>query len=153
VIARVLMAVDDSHESLQAARRAAPLAAGWGAAVRVLTVVGDHGVEQAIEDVTGPGTGARRHREAEQLLAHVVRQVQMAGVRADAVTSVVRAGPPARRIVEEARAWPADLVVMAVSDRRGVRSPYVGSETEHVLEFAPCPVLVVPSPPVADRQA
>ena len=36
---------------------------------------------------------------------------------------------------------------MAVSDRRGLRSAYVGSETEHVLEFAECPVLVVPSEP------
>jgi nucleotide-binding universal stress UspA family protein len=38
------------------------------------------------------------------------------------------------------------LIVMAVSHRTGLRSPYVGSQTEHVLEFTECPVLVVPGP-------
>jgi nucleotide-binding universal stress UspA family protein len=32
-----------------------------------------------------------------------------------------------------------------------LRSPYVGSETEHVLEFTECPVLVVPAPPAGER--
>jgi hypothetical protein len=47
----------------------------------------------------------------------------------------------------QARFWPADLVVMGRSDRHGPSSPYLGGVTEHVLEFANCPVLVVPQTP------
>jgi nucleotide-binding universal stress UspA family protein len=124
---RILIAVDDSVESLGAARLGARLAAGWKASVRAFTVVG-----------SAPAA------EAAHLLEHVVRDVRAAGVAADNVDGVVGSGVPFRAILDEARAWRADLIVMAVSHRSGLRSPYVGSQTEHVLEFAECPVLVVP---------
>ncbi|HUY40398.1 MAG TPA: universal stress protein [Candidatus Dormibacteraeota bacterium] len=148
MIDRVLVAVDDSRESLGAARVAARLAAGWNASVRVLTVVEDSLIGEAVASVAGPGVEERMRRDAERVLAQVGRDMAAAGVPAASVETMVRSGVPFRRILEEARSWPADLVVMAVSDRRGVQSAYVGSETEHVLEFAQCPVLVVP-PPVA----
>jgi hypothetical protein len=37
------------------------------------------------------------------------------------------------------------MIVMAVSDERRIRSNYVGSVTEQVIEFSACPVLVVPA--------
>jgi len=125
---RVLIAVDDSVESLAAARSGARLAAGWNARVRILTALID---------------GARADA-APPLLDHVVRSVRAAGVAAERIESVARTGEAFRCILEEARTWRADLIVMATSRRQGLRSPYVGSQTEHVLEFAECPVLVVP---------
>ena len=47
-------------------------------------------------------------------------------------------------ILDAARQWNADLIVMGRSDERGPGRPYVGSQTEHVLEFTEVPVLVVP---------
>jgi len=146
VIDHVLIAVDDSRESLEAAREAGRLATGWGATVRILTVIEDSTVGEAVEDVAGSDAERRRFRGAHQLLSHVAQEVRTAGVAAEAIETIVSQGSPSRCILEEADAWPAHLVVMAVSDRRGVRSPYIGSETEHVLEFARCPVLVVPRP-------
>lgn len=131
---RVLVAVDDSPESLEAARIAGRLAAGWHAAIRLLTVVPN--------DADAAGRKA-----ATRLLNHVAFAVSQAGIARSTIETTVRTGEPFRGILDEARAWPADLIVMAVSDRRGLRSAYVGSETEHVLEFAQCPVLVVPSEP------
>jgi nucleotide-binding universal stress UspA family protein len=125
---RVLIAVDNSVESLAAARCGAQLAAGWQSTVRLITAVAD----------------AARRAEATKLLDHVIRDVRAAGVAPDKVDAVVRAGEPFRQILEEAHTWHADLIVVAVSRRVGLRSPYVGSQTEHVLEFAECPVLVVP---------
>jgi nucleotide-binding universal stress UspA family protein len=147
LVRRVLLAIDDSVQSLAAARTAAGLAAEWRAAVRVLTVVADHALEEEVEAVASPKAGARRGKAAAGLLGHVVRVIRTAGVPSGSVEAVVRAGEPFRRILEEARSWHADLIVMAASDRRGLRSPYVGSATEHVLEFAECPVLVVPASP------
>jgi nucleotide-binding universal stress UspA family protein len=135
-IERVLIAVDDSIESLEAARTGARIAAGWGALVRVINVVPEGTVNDAI---------------ARRLLAYVAHEVQRGGVAPERVETMVRAGQPFRRILEEARAWEAGLIVMAVSNRVGLRSPYVGSETEHVLEFTECPVLVVPAPPAGER--
>ena len=67
------------------------------------------------------------------------------GVAGDRVHTAIVTGAPFRGILQQAKVWRADLVVMAVSGRRGLRSPYVGSETERVLEFSTCPVLVVPA--------
>ena len=128
-VRRMLIAVDDSIESLAAARAGARFAVSWGAAVRVINVIADE----------------QREKMSRGLLEHVVRDVCRQGVAADGVDTVVRIGEPFRRILEEAGAWHADLIVMAVSNRVGLRSPYIGSATEHVLEFATVPVLVIPS--------
>lgn len=130
MIERVLFAVDDSVDSLRAVRAGAPLAAGWNAAVRIVTAVPD------------PTDAAQRAR-AQGLLAHIVRELGAAGIAAGRIDLALRAGEAFRCILDEARAWPADLIVMGVSRHDQLRSPYVGSQTEHVLEFSACPVLVV----------
>jgi nucleotide-binding universal stress UspA family protein len=144
-VERVLIAVDNSIESLEAARTGAGIAAGWGSLVRVINVIADGSIKAAIEEAGGPGSHARRCHESQQLLDHVVNEVRSAGVAGERVDAVAREGQPFRRILEEAQTWHAGLIVMTVSDRTGLRSAYVGSETEHVLEFAECPVLVVPA--------
>jgi nucleotide-binding universal stress UspA family protein len=144
-VERVLIAVDNSIESLEAARTGAHIAAGWGARVRVINVIADGPINAAIEEAGGPGSRARRRQEAQQLLDHVVNEVRSSGVAGERVDAVIREGQPFRRILEEANAWPAGLIVMTVSDRTGLRPAYIGSETEHVVEFAECPVLVVPA--------
>jgi len=128
-VRRVLIAVDDSTESLEAARTGARFAAEWKAAVRAINVRADETVDAAAADA---------------LVAYVLREIRRNGVDAARSDAFVRVGEPFRRILDEAAAWPADLIVMAVRNRVGVRSPYVGSATEHVLEFASCPVLVIP---------
>jgi nucleotide-binding universal stress UspA family protein len=72
------------------------------------------------------------------------RKVCDEGVPSTEVEVAQTTGEPYRQILEEARTWPADMIVMAASDQRGVRSNYIGSVTEQVVEFASCPVLVVP---------
>ena len=130
----VLFAVDDSVESLTAARYGAQVAAGWNASVRILSAVPDE-------------ADTVRRTEAVRLVEHVVREMRSAGIPADRIDTAVRTGEAFRCILEEARTWPADVIVMAVSHRNELRSPYVGSQTEHVLEFTACPVLVIPGPP------
>jgi nucleotide-binding universal stress UspA family protein len=140
----MLVSIDDSTESLNAARVAAKLARDLGARVRVLTVVEDSVVASEIERVVAASSRQGREEAAQHLMEHVRREVCALGVKEGDVEIRMQVGNPFRRILEEARDWPADMVVMAVSDERGVRSPYVGSVTQQVLEFASCPVLVVP---------
>jgi nucleotide-binding universal stress UspA family protein len=143
---RMLVAVDDSRESLGAARTAARLALDLRAEVRIFVVVEDDHVGQEIEKVAGPDSGQRRRQAASNLLEYVRQTVCAEGVPPLKVDVELAVGNPFRQILDEARTWRADMIVMAVSDQRGVRSNYVGSVTQQVIEFANCPVLVVPTP-------
>ncbi len=57
--------------------------------------------------------------------------------------TMVREGTPHREIAEAARELPADLIIIATKGRRGLARALLGSTTEKVVRFAPCPVLVV----------
>jgi nucleotide-binding universal stress UspA family protein len=65
------------------------------------------------------------------------------GVR---VLTSVREGRVVHEILERARGWPADVIVMGTHGRGGFERWVLGSVTEKVLRKAPCPVLTVPPP-------
>lgn len=140
MIERILVAVNDSPAGLAAFRAALDLAERYGAALRVVHVLAEGDAGAPARDVTGPG------RPPGPLLRHVTSFAERAGHQIEAVELE---GEPARRILEQARSWPADLVVIGRSDHQGVGGPWVGRETRMVLEFAERPVLVVPRDTVA----
>jgi nucleotide-binding universal stress UspA family protein len=142
---RVLVAVDDSPESLGAARLAVALAAGWGARVRAVTVVRDFRAQ--VPGMAEPAAEDLAHRAMASAVALLARVEAMAGEAGVPVVTEALTGEPAGTILSVGRAWGADLVVIGRSRRRtsvGVR--YVGSQAQHVLEFSDRPVLVVPRP-------
>jgi nucleotide-binding universal stress UspA family protein len=49
-------------------------------------------------------------------------------------------------ILQEAKEWGADLIVMATHGRRGMAHMILGSVTEGVIRASPVPVLVVRAP-------
>jgi nucleotide-binding universal stress UspA family protein len=79
----------------------------------------------------------------EEVVAEMRRQLDAAGVPADAVLTA-RAGDPSTTIIDEAVTSSADLIVMGTHGRRGFKRLLLGSVTETVLREAPCPVLTVP---------
>ena len=70
------------------------------------------------------------------------------------VNTRLREGTPWREIEAEARALPADLIVMGTHGRAGFEHLVLGSVTEKVLGRAPCPILTVchSQTPSAKRQ-
>ena len=141
-IRRVLVAVDDSPAALRAAQVALDLATDWHARLRLVTVAADHTLGALLDTAVPDGGAAERVEEAGRaLLRHLTDTARSRGLEVDAVPL---AGEPFRQILDQAQSWQADLIVMGRSDRRGPSSPYLGSVTAHVLEFADCPVLVVP---------
>jgi nucleotide-binding universal stress UspA family protein len=145
MITRILLAVDDSPGALAAARTAVELAAPLGARIRAVHVLRDHVLSDALEAATGhPDLEERRDVAASSVLDHVALLARQAGVD---VEQDQLEGEPASCILAQARAWPADLIVIGKSDQeRRAGEPYVGSETANVLEFAEQPVLVVAPP-------
>ena len=125
MIERILVAVDDSGPALAAARFAVELAAQVSAELRFVTV---------------PDGG-----DPDAVLRHVDAMAGRAGLTSS--TQVEAAGThPYEAVLDAAVVWRADLIVMGKTDRRSTGRPYVGSQTEHLLEFTRIPVVVVPDP-------
>jgi nucleotide-binding universal stress UspA family protein len=55
------------------------------------------------------------------------------------------------RIIEQASAWPADLIVCGTHGRRGVRRILMGSDAEYILRHSSVPVLMVRCPETSER--
>lgn len=155
MITRILVAVDDSPAGLAAARLAMGLAVVCGADARAVTVLMDGLIDQTLSGIGGgvesvDALRARRGGGQTALLRHVVDLGRGQGIVPETVALL---GEPAPCILDEARAYQPDLVVIGRSSRREAGQPYVGSEVRHVLEFAEVPVLVVPADPAALRRA
>lgn len=69
------------------------------------------------------------------------------------LTETVLTGNVVETIVNEAHDGGFDLIAMATHGRTGLRRLMLGSVTQAVLGKAPCPVLVLPPLPEADRPA
>jgi nucleotide-binding universal stress UspA family protein len=146
---RVLVAVDDSPAALTAIDVAVSLAADSGAALRAVAVTEDGALAATLDELRPTdGAESRIAGAAHAVLGHIARLATERGV---ALETAQLTGEPFRAILDEARRWHADLIVMGRSDRRGPASPYVGSEVEHVLEFCQTPVLVVPQTTASER--
>jgi nucleotide-binding universal stress UspA family protein len=65
-----------------------------------------------------------------------------------AVSVIVRAGRPADVLIDVARELTADLLVVGNRGRGPARSALLGSVSAHLVDHAPCPVLVARGPRV-----
>jgi len=54
-----------------------------------------------------------------------------------------RRGDPFEEVIAAANHLTADLIVMGHTGRRGTSRVLIGSVTQRVLDYAPCPVLVM----------
>lgn len=52
-------------------------------------------------------------------------------------------GTPYIEIVNRAKSWPAEMIVMGTHGRTGMKHLLIGSVAERVVRTAPCPVLTV----------
>lgn len=149
MIERILVAVDDTPDSLAAARVAIELAAALHAQLRAVHVAVDHGLPRAVQAVSDrPDVDARLVQAGAAVLARVTALAAASGLE---LGVEVLTGEVAPAILADARSWPADLVVLGKSVRSASGEPYIGERSRHVLEFAGQPVLIVPPHVAASR--
>ncbi len=86
-----------------------------------------------------PDFDVQQRKSAEESLAALASQT---GFQAGRMSSIVRQGGIYHEVIEEAKAMPADLIIMA-SHRPDMRSYFLGSNAGHVVRYANCSVLVV----------
>jgi len=143
-IRKVLFPTDFSSCSHQALRHAVRLARDYGAELHVL-----HAVVLFGEDPNDPGHElpdlAEIHGLMEELAERRMGSLAREGDVPELVLKLVqrRDVSPAPPILSYAQQEDIDLIVMGTHGRRGVRRWLLGSVTNEVVRFAPCPVLTV----------
>ena len=138
MITRVLLAVGDSADSFAAARLAIEMARAGGIVLRAVHVSADGALDEALRSASSrPGIGARRGRAEAAVLDRIGHLARQAGV--DLETDLLT-GDVGRAVLDAARTWSADLVIVGKSARSASGEPYVGTVTRHILEFCeqPC---------------
>jgi len=137
---RILVAVDDSVFAAHAADVGIDLAKSLQAELAFIHSV-DSSVARPASDIGVPADKliAMAQQEAKTLLSAFRER---AGA-SPAALEFLEFGKPATKIVEGAKSWPADLIVVGSHGRGGVERLMLGSVAESVVRHAPCPVLVV----------
>jgi nucleotide-binding universal stress UspA family protein len=136
MFSRILVAVDGSREGGKTVPVAVDLAGKYGSAVRVVHVR-EHGRYEGDDVDLGPG-GA-----PEDIVAAVKDVFAASGIEADTEIRRVKPGDTPEQIVEVAREFDADLIVMGTRGMTEWKSLLLGGVANKVIHHATCPVLLV----------
>lgn len=144
---RILIAVDESPHAREAVRWVAGATWPAGSSARLLNSVRSD--LYVTGELYAPATEELEELvqgDAERSQRLLVERTADLAARGLAVETVVTRGDPRFAIVEEARTWKADLVVVGSHGRSGLSALFLGSVATHVVAHAPCSVLVVKLP-------
>ncbi len=131
---RILVGYDGSQESEKAFRVGLSIANTLDSQLEILSVI------QPGEPATSSHDGLEQAREHYELSLR--KMVEAAnGHGANVETSIV-IGHPADEIIKRAEKSRSDLIVVGRRGTSQFKDLDMGSVSEHVLAYAPCPVLV-----------
>jgi nucleotide-binding universal stress UspA family protein len=147
----LLAAVDDSETAARVIQVSRTLAAQFSARGEVVHVLPRHAMQLLLP--SGEGTASDyRLVEAERQLIHAAQEwlATQLFTGPNELTSTVLVGEPAERILSEALASGAQLLVIGRERKRTARRFLLGSVASAVTRVANCPVLVIPGGTVVD---
>jgi len=144
---RILVAFDDSDVAERALREALMLGQDGRAAVRVVHAV----------DVMFPATTDMvyvdletyrqdRVQAGEETVGRAAAIAREAGVTVETTVLEVEGTRFSNALLNEARAWGADLIVVGTHGRGALIHLLLGSVAERIIRHSPVPVLLVGSP-------
>jgi nucleotide-binding universal stress UspA family protein len=147
---RILVPFDGSPTSKRGLAEAIRLAKDQGARLRILNVCEEYVLVQSAGFEGGGMYAGDLLKEltaaSRQTAARGVALAARGGVEAEAVTVESFSDRSSECIVEAAKKWRADLIVMGTHGRRGVSRLVLGSDAEIVVRTATAPVLLVRLP-------
>lgn len=136
---RVLIAVDSEPVAAHAADVGIDLARSLAAEIAFIHVV-DPKSDSHPESGIGASELAVRLQAGAKRLLEVFCGHLPADVKA---LEFIRTGEAATEIVNTAKQWEADFIVIGTHGRCGIKRAILGSVAEKVMRQAPCPVLAV----------
>lgn len=137
--ANILLGVDGSKNALHAAKMAGNLARNMKSEILRIVVafepvppyLGEPNLQTAI---------SARMKEADEILK---KAIEIVGEIPGEVHTEVLEGSPAEAILDVARTRKSDLVVMGSRGLGRLAGALLGSQSQKVVQHAPCPVLIV----------
>jgi nucleotide-binding universal stress UspA family protein len=139
---RILVPVDGSPTSIVGLDAAIELARLTGASIRLVHVVDQLTFATGFEVYTGDLIGLLREA-GEKILGEAKARASAGGVPVTAFLCEIFGSRVCDVVIEQAKEWRADLVVIGSHGRRGMSRLFLGSDAEMVVRTAPVPVLVV----------
>lgn len=141
---RILVPVDGSSCSLKGLAEALKLAAESTARLKLVHVVNELISEPALAPTEYHQDLIDSMRETgQETLARAQAIARQQGADADVSLVETMGGRAADCIVDAAKQWQADLIVMGTHGRRGMSRLAMGSDAELVVRSTPVPVLLV----------
>lgn len=141
---RILVAVDTSETGEQALQMAIGLATESQAQLRIVHAVDVSNVNMESEQLSHSAMTDKIKKNGQDTLRNAEMKAAAAGIEAETNLVVMETLKPhiAEAIIEDAEAWPADLIVIGTHGRRGLSRLVVGSVAEGIVRGASQPVLL-----------
>ncbi len=133
----ILVPIDFSQSSVNALRHAASLAVKQGAHLTLLNVMQEPVTFRSLDLAAQE---YRRQHDHIQQLQHLVDHELDPAI---ATNMVIRTGDPSNEIALVAAQRHADLIVLGRHEHHGLRRWFHGHTVRHVVDTAPCPVMVL----------
>ena len=144
---KILLAIDDSEFSKAAVQSVVTRSWSPDTEVRVLHVVEPPslllGREMTGYDPEFETVWKALREQAKVLVTKATDVLRKSGLNA---TTVLIEGDPKSQIIDVAKEWPADLIVVGSHGRKGLSRFLMGSVSEAVVHHAHCSVEIVRTP-------
>jgi len=142
---RILVAVDGSHTSNWALNEAIRIARESHGELRLVHVLNTVTLSSEGDFYSLPAWLDAMHQGAEAVLNESVARTKQAGVPCEGklleIDTLGYRIP--EMIAEEAKVWPADVIVIGTHGRNGMHRLLMGSVAEGVVRTATVPVLLI----------
>jgi len=153
---RILVPIDGSPTSDQGLAEAIKLAQLTGASLRLIYVM-DSLIYASGFGVYGDYSGdliVRMEEAGKQVLEDGSTRANAANLKVDSLLIDGLGIRVSEAVIQQAKDWSADLIVIGTHGRRGINRLLLGSDAEQIMRLAPVPVLLVrASEPVAKVDA
>ena len=138
---KILIAVDSSPHAMHAAKMGFALAHQLKATIGLIFVIDKN------KEVINADLGIMPEQSQTILIKQAEENIEQLIKMYDGVEEVLRFTPegfPKKEIINTAKEWEADLIVMGTHGRTGLAHMMMGSVAEYVIKHAGVPVMVVP---------
>lgn len=139
-IQKILIPTDGSDYSMRAAEYGISIAKMLDAQIMVVYVIDDVVLDQISKVTEHEDVERELKQDGQRHINYVLGLAEKESVKA---TSLLTKGRPFDQIVHLAKEQNMDLIVMGTYGLRGAERILIGSVAERVIEYSPCPVLVV----------
>ena len=139
-IQKILVPIDGSNHSIRATEYAINIAKVHEAQIIVAYVVDENVIDKFSKSLERKVIGLELKNDGKNFIKYSAGLAEKEGIE---VTSMLVKGRPFEQIVNIAKGMNVDLIVMGTYGSRSAEKLLIGSVAERVIEYSPCPVLVV----------